>query len=142
MKEWASFFPCATLSRLAIKASSPGGTQYGFSGDRPKFLHPKMTLVASKLIRAHLVDEVNVGRMLGPFPRAPFPNSWCESQPRNAALGTVPKNKWDMSSEAFRLISHFSAGSPYSVNDLVYSPRVVAFRLQASHIRDILASKG
>jgi hypothetical protein len=88
MKEWASFFPCATLSRLAIAAASPGGTQSGFSGDRSKHvLHPNMTLVASKipLIRAHLVDEVSVGRMLGPFPRAPFPNSWCEPAPKRCS---------------------------------------------------------
>lgn len=101
-----------------------------------------LTTAKRTQIRAHLVDETEVGRMLGPFSRPPFPNSWCGSQPRNAALGTVPKNKWDESSDAFRLISNFSTGAPSSVNDLVYSPRVVAFRLQSSHIRDILASKG
>ena len=89
-----------------------------------------------------MLDEVAVGRMLGPFPRAPFPNEWCDGQPRNAALGSTPKDKYDPDSDAFRLISDFSAETPSSVNDLVYSPRVVAFRLQAHHIRDILASKG
>ena len=143
--QWASFFPCNVLARLAVAAASPGGAPSEFSGDRSKrVLSSNMPLTSGRIpqIRAHLIEEVSAGRILGPFPRPPFPNSWCSSQPRNAALGTVPKHKWDPSSDAFRLISNFSAEEPSSVNDLVYTPRVVAFHLQASHIRDILASKG
>ena len=145
MRQCSAYFPCEIVSHLALAAASPDGAPSGFCGDRSKrVLSSNMPLSAAKQpqIRAHLVEEVSAGRVLGPFPRAPFPNAWCRSQPRNAALGTVPKNKWDPASDAFRLISNFSAETPSSVNDLVYSPRIVAFHLQASHIRDILASMG
>jgi hypothetical protein len=145
MGRFAGLFPCPILARLSVSAASPAGSDSCFSGDRTKrVLSPNMPLSAERMsqVRVHLLAEVAAGRVLGPFDRAPFPNAWCSYQPRNASLGAVPSDKWNPTSDAFRLISSFSVRAPSSVNDLVYTPRVIAFRLQASHVRDVLASKG
>jgi hypothetical protein len=145
MAEWSALFPCPTIAALAAAAASPEGSDSRFAGDRSKrVLSANMPLSDARKVQVleHLLAEKAAGRVLGPFPRPPFPNAWCDSQPRNVAIGAVPKDKWDPSSDAFRLISNCSVEKPSSVNDLVYSPRMLAFRLQAFHIRDILASKG
>jgi hypothetical protein len=52
------------------------------------------------------MKDVEAGHRLGPFPRPPFPNSWCDSQPREVPLGSVQKSKW-ISGGKRRLISDF-----------------------------------
>jgi len=93
-------------------------------------------------IEARCVEEVEVGRMAGPFTRPPFPNSWCGQQPRIVPIGKVPKFKWVPDSPQFRMISHLSVHEPSSLNDLTYSPLFLSFHQQPSHIRDEMALLG
>ena len=145
VSDCARSYPCRHIAKLACEAVTADGVPSGFAGDRLKcVVSPNLPLdTAKKLaIKQHLLDEVGRGRMLGPFPRAPFPNEWCPFQPRNVPLGTVPKDKWDPTSSRFRLIGNLSARKPASVNSLVFSPKIIQFHPQAAHFRDMIASTG
>src|SRR6185503_2723036 len=53
-----------------------------------------------------------------PFPRPPFPNEWCNKQPKIARVFSVPKNKYDPTDPKRRMIFDFSFPFPFSKNDL------------------------
>ena len=141
----AAAYPFRDVADLCVAAASSSGSNSLFVGDRQKCVlarnSPLSPLQWDK-IHAKFLDDVSRQRMLGPFPRCPFPNEWCGAQARQISLSTRPKDKWDPLSERFRVISSLSVHQPASVNDLVFSPKLVSFHLQGSNLRDILASFG
>ena len=141
----AASYPFRDVADLCVSAASSSGSVSRFAGDRQKCVlarnSPLSPLQWDK-IRSKFLDDVSRQRMLGPFPRCPFPNEWCNAQARQISLSTRPKDKWDPLSERFRVISSLSVHKPASVNDLVFSPKLVSFHLQGTNLRDILASFG
>jgi hypothetical protein len=85
-------------------------------------------------VRLRLLEEVAAGRMKGPFSSPPFPNAHCDSQIRPPPLGVAKKEKYNPASDKFRLVVDFSVHSPYSINDLCWSPKMVGVHLQAQDI--------
>ncbi len=137
----ASDYPFLDVAHLCTAAASSVGSVSLFAGDRNKCVLAKNSPLAPKewdKIRQKFLSDVALNRMAGPFPRCPFPNDWCNAQARQISLSTRPKDKWDPLSERFRVISSLSVHKPASVNDLVFSPKLVAFHLQGSNLRDSL----
>jgi hypothetical protein len=85
--------------------------------------------------RKNIVKELAAGRMLGPFPRPPFPNKWCRSQARLYPLGSTPKHKF-IDSDEIRLISDMSAHEESSVNTLFHNHQLAMYYLK---LPDLLA---
>jgi hypothetical protein len=138
-KKHAVCYPFPDVAALAISATSPEGMPLIFAGDRRKcVLRPNLPLLPAQVekIRSHCHDEKKAGRMAGPFSECPFPNEWCPHQPRIVPVGVVPKDKWDEKSDRVRVICHLSICEPSSVNDLLYSPKLLSFHCQARHFRD------
>jgi hypothetical protein len=141
----ATTYPFKDIAELCIAAASPEGSDSCFAGDRQKCVLAKNSPLSPlqwENIREKFLDDISLKRMLGPFPRCPFPNDWCNAQARQISLSTRPKDKWDPLSERFRVISSLSVHKPSSVNDLVFSPKLVSFHLQGTNLRDSLASFG
>ena len=145
MVNLAALFPYSDVASLFIDATSPQGAHLHFVGDRTKHvvntngdLEPAMV----STIRQRFMCEVSKNRMMGPFSRCPFPNDWCLHQARITPLDTRKKDKYDPLSERFRVISNFSAGRLSSINNLIYSPKLMSTHLQCAHIRDALFNLG
>ena len=141
MQRLASIFPHGDVAQLFRLAILPTGAPSSFVGDRSKRVSiPNAHLEPEVLakIKDRFVTEVTKGRMLGPFDRCPFPNSWCPHQARSTPLDTRKKDKYDPLSDRFRVISNFSAGGSSSINNLIYSPKLLSSHLQSSQLRDIL----
>ena len=139
--ECASAYPFSDVAKLCVAAASSVGSTSLFAGDRSKCVLAKNSPLSPKewdKIREKFLADVALNRMSGPFPRCPFPNDWCDAQARQISLSTRPKDKWDPFSERFRVISSLSVHKPASVNDLVFSPKLVSFHLQATNLRDTL----
>ena len=137
----ASAYPFCDVAKLCVAAASLEGSNSLFAGDRSKCVLAKNSPLSPKewdKIRDKFLADVALNRMSGPFPRCPFPNDWCDAQARQISLSTRPKDKWDPLSERFRVISSLSVHKPASVNDLVFSPKLVSFHLQATNLRDTL----
>ncbi len=116
-------YPDAFTGAYVHRGSERG---YGsFSGDRSKHvLIPNMPSFShcANIIREGCMKDVSIGRNLGPFGAPPFPNKWCDSQPRNVPLGAVPKHKWSPEDGAKRPIGNCSAGDSSSINALQDDP--------------------
>ena len=145
MSKLALLFPQRDIAQMFELAIQSTGAPLRFVGDRSKrvvaangTLEPEMV----SQIRERFVAEAALGRMMGPFDRCPFPNSWNAHQARVTPLDTRKKDKYDASSKRFRVISNFSAGQRTSINSLIYSPKLISTHLQCSHLRDMLFSMG
>ncbi len=76
------------------------GADVRFKGDRDKMIiSPNLTTAEDnpEVIEAYLKEEVQLGRMAGPFDQPPIPNF------RSSPLGAVPKDQ-----TKFRIINHMS----------------------------------
>ena len=145
LEQYLLSFPYQSTARLARSAMSPEGSDSMFCGDRSKCVRSLNMISSDKdvsVLRSNISEEVNAGRMAGPFSVCPFPNAWCPHQPRLTPLGLVPKHKWDASCDKFRVVSDFSYLGRSSLNNLSYSPLLISFHLQSSHFRDVLACLG
>ena len=145
MSTLATSFPHRDVAQMFEEAVSCTGASLLFVGDRSKRvlsangdLDPPML----RQIRERFVSEVLLNRMMGPFDRCPFPNDWNNHQARNTPLDTRRKDKYDPLSQRFRVISNFSAGRSTSINNLIYSPKLIASHLQCAHLRDTLFGMG
>ena len=129
MSSLSKRYPHSDVSELFIQAVSPSGASLLFVGDRTKRVAvANGELDANMLlqIRERFVSEVALNRMMGPFDRCPFPNEWNGHQARNTPLDTRRKDKYDPLSQRFRVISNFSAGRSSSINNLIYSPKLIS----------------
>jgi hypothetical protein len=136
--EWASDFPDPVIAKIA-KDSVRGELDPRFAGKTGKAVdadNSRKTHGKEAELRKHFDKEVAAGRMWGPLPACPFPNA------RVCKLSTTPKHKWDDKNDEFRLVSDFSNNGSSSVNDLCWSPEMVAFHMRQTHIRDELAMGG
>ena len=145
MATLSNLFPHRDVAKLFVEAVSPSGASLLFVGDRSKRVAvANGDLDANMLlqIRERFISEVALNRMMGPFNRCPFPNEWNGHQARNTPLDTRRKDKYDPLSQRFRVISNFSAGRSASINNLIYSPKLISTHLQCAHLRDILFHMG
>ena len=145
MELLAPLFPHQDVASLFVQVIQPSGARLGFAGDNNKRVVTKnATLDPAMLaqIRERFVAEVSKGRMMGPFARCPFPNQWNKYQARSTPLDTRKKDKYDPLSDRFRVVSNFSAGKNASINNLIYSPKLLSAHLHSSQLRDILFSLG
>jgi hypothetical protein len=145
MERLALLFPHLRVAMLFKEVIQPSGARLHFAGDNNKrvvvanaALEP--TMLAQ--IKERFLSETAKGRMLGPFDRCPFPNDWNACQARATPLDTRKKDKYDPLSERFRVVSNFSAGRASSINNLIYSPKLLSAHLQSSQLRDLLFSLG
>ena len=145
MQRLASLFPHEDVSHLFRLAIRPTGAPSSFAGDRTKrvaIANAPLGPDVLEKIKQRFTAEVDKGRMMGPFDRCPFPNAWCPHQPRSTPLDTRKKDKYDPLSDRFRVISNFSAGGSSSINNLIFSPKLLSSHLQGSQLRDILFTLG
>ena len=145
MSPLAALFPHRDIAAMFAEAVSREGASLFFVGDRSKrVVAANGDLDASMLlqIRERFMSEVLLNRMMGPFARCPFPNDWNSHQARNTPLDTRRKDKYDPLSQRFRVISNFSAGRSSSINNLIYSPKLIASHLQCTQLRDTLFGMG
>jgi hypothetical protein len=145
MERLSASFPHVEVAALFREVIQPSGARLRFAGD-----NSKRVLVANAVlkpailaqIKERFVSETAKGRMLGPFDRCPFPNDWNKSQARSTPLDTRRKDKYDPLSERFRVVSNFSAGRTSSINNLIYSPKLLSAHLHSAQLRDVLFSLG
>jgi hypothetical protein len=145
MELLAPLFPHHDVASLFTQVIQPSGARLRFAGDNNKRVvnaNAKMDPAMLAQIRERFTAEVLKGRMIGPFPRCPFPNEWNKHQARSTPLDTRKKDKYDPLSERFRVVSNFSAGRVTSINNLIYSPKLLSAHLHSSQLRDILFSLG
>ena len=145
MQLLAPLFPHHDVASLFTQVIQPTGARLGFAGDNSKrVIHANATMdpVLLAQIRERFTTEVSKGRMMGPFSRCPFPNEWNMNQARSTPLDTRKKDKYDPLSDRFRVVSNFSAGRNASINNLIYSPKLLSAHLHSSQLRDILFSLG
>jgi hypothetical protein len=145
MELLAPLFPHRDVAALFLQVIQPSGARLMFAGDSSKRVvsaNAEMDPLILSQIRERFVSETAKGRMMGPFCRCPFPNSWNKNQARSTPLDTRKKDKYDPLSERFRVVSNFSAGRASSINNLIYSPKLLSAHLQSSQLRDILFSLG
>ena len=145
MEQLAVMFPHANVAMMFKQAILPSGARLMFAGDNNKRVlvaNAPMKPEVLAQIRERFVSEVSKGRMMGPFDRCPFPNEWNSCQARSTPLDTRKKDKYDILSERFRVVSNFSAGRARSINNLIYSPKLLSSHLQSSQLRDLLFSLG
>ena len=141
----AKFYPIKAIADIAREAATEAGFDSGFTGDRSKRVSAdNMASDEAKInmIRGRLHEEVEAGRMAGPFERSPFPNKWCSGQAREIPLGLAPKFKYIPDSDEFRMVSDFSHCSPSSVNDLSWNPRIVDCPFQAGYLMVSIMNAG
>lgn len=133
----ADLYPFRDVATLASEAASEVGFKIDSACDRRRHV-PSTNMIKSPAdidrVRLRLLEEVAAGRMLGPFSSPPFPNTSCDSQIRPPPLGVAIKEKYNPASDKFRLVVDFSVHSPYSFNDLCWSPKMVGVHLQAHDI--------
>jgi hypothetical protein len=145
MELLAPLFPHHDVASLFVQVIQPSGARLLFAGDNSKrVVSTNAALDPAMLaqIRERFISEVSKGRMMGPFDRCPFPNDWNKHQARSTPLDTRKKDKYDPLSERFRVVSNFSAGRNSSINNLIYSPKLLSAHLHSSQLRDILFSLG
>ena len=145
MERLSLSFPHREVAALFREVIQPSGARLRFAGDNSKcVLVANAALKPAMLaqIKERFVSETAKGRMLGPFDRCPFPNDWNMCQARSTPLDTRKKDKYDPLSERFRVVSNFSAGRTSSINNLIYSPKLLSAHLQSSQLRDVLFSLG
>ena len=113
MELLAPLFPHQDVASLFVQVIQPTGARLMFAGDNSKRVisanaefEPQMLAQ----IRERFVSESAKGRMMGPFNRCPFPNTWNSNQARSTPLDTRKKDKYYPLSERFRVVSNFSAG--------------------------------
>ena len=131
-------FPFTDVAEIAMD-SVAGTFDPLFAGDRGKTVFtPNSSKISGheQEIIEHLLKEVQSGRMAGPFPVPPFPSC------RVCKLSRVLKFKWDRNCSAFRLISDFSAHGTSSVNDLCWSPELLAQYFDSRMLASLLAFHG
>ena len=137
----ANLYPFSDVAALAREAASEEGFKIDSACDRRRHV-PSTNMIKSPAdidrVRLRLLEEVAAGRMLGPFASPPFPNASCDSQIRPPPLGVAKKEKYNPASDKFRLVVDFSVHSPYSINDLCWSPKMVGVHLQAQDIMIVL----
>lgn len=145
MEKLGSSFPHFDVSALFKDVIQPSGARLHFVGDNNKrvvaanaALEPAMLAQ----IRERFLSETVKGRMMGPFNRCPFPNNWNKCQARSTPLDTRKKDKYDPLSDRFRVVSNFSAGRSSSINNLIYSPKLLSAHLHSSQLRDVIFSLG
>src|SRR6185295_2444096 len=61
---------------------------------------------------------INLGRVIGPFSRPPFPVPWCNEQPKVCRMFGIKKNKLDWLDPTLRVIFNKSYPGGSSKNDL------------------------
>jgi len=145
MSSLSKRYPHSDVSELFIQAVSPSGASLLFVGDRTKRVavaNGELDVNMLLQIRERFVSEAALNRMMGPFDRCPFPNEWNGHQARNTPLDTRRKDKYDPLSQRFRVISNFSAGRSSSINNLIYSPKLISTHLQCAYLRDTLFHMG
>ena len=71
-----------------------------------------------KQMRKQIDEEIQLGRVAGPFPRPPFPVPWCNKQAKACRTFGVPKNKLDKLDPKLRIIFDKSFPAGTSKNDL------------------------
>jgi len=137
-EEWASNFPFEDVASIAVD-SVHGRFDTLFTGDSSKTVFtdnsPKIR-GREREVLAHLLKEVAARRMAGPFRRPPFKSC------RVCKLSIAPKFKWDSSRLEFRLISDFSCHGCSSVNDLCWSPELLAQYFDCRMLASLLAFYG
>jgi hypothetical protein len=141
----AKDYPFGLVANIAIDAVSKEGLNIRFLGDPGKAVvreNSPNIRGRESVVREHLLKEVVARRMAGPFPRPPFPSVVSPVQPRTCPLDLTPKKKHDPANTDFRLVSNFASGRPASVNDQIWSPKLIGFHLRACHLRDFLARGG
>jgi hypothetical protein len=145
MELLAPLFPHRDVAALFLQVIQPTGARLMFAGDNSKRVisaNAELDPTLLRQIRERFISEVAKGRMMGPFSRCPFPNSWNMNQARSTPLDTRKKDKYDPLSERFRVVSNFSARHSSSINNLIYSPKLLSAHLQSSQLRDMLFSLG
>jgi hypothetical protein len=137
-RKWCAEYPHPEVADMALKAVQRVFDP-GFEGSLTKAVRttnsPKIRGREDE-VRAHLMKEVDAGRMWGPVKYCPFEHA------RLVRLSLAPKFKWDLSRREFRLISDLSRFGSSSVNDLCRSPDWISFHLMASHLRDRIDEVG
>ena len=145
MEQLAISFPHLDVVSLFKAVIQPQGARVMFAGDNNKRVvaaNGALQPAVLAQIRERFVSDVEKGHMIGPFRRCPFPNEWNSSQGRSTPLDTRKKDKYDPASVRFRVISNFSAGRASSINNLIYSPKLLSSHLQSAQLRDVLFSLG
>ena len=140
----AQSYPFPDVAELALECVSDG-VDPAFAGNlQCPVIRDQHSLTPEE--RDHLekikYEDKEKGWVAGPFPRPPFPSKWSMVQPRITPEYTVPKNKWDPTDPRKRTISDFSAGETSSINQLCWSPKLIAPHATAVHIRLLLALLG
>ena len=137
----AATYPFTVVSGLAMDVLTTGVRPYKGSLDKAVVYHDRGKLDdASEMAkRVTMMKEatLDVPRIIGPLSECPF------DTPRVCPCRTLEKDPYDPASTRLRLISNFSKRArgrhSGSVNDLSYSPKLLSFHVQPSHIRDTLA---
>ena len=145
MSRLALLFPHLKVAHLFNEVIQPSGARLHFAGDNSKRVVVANAVLEPSIlaqIKERFLSETCKGRMMGPFSRCPFPNDWNLCQARSTPLDTRKKDKYDPLSERFRVISNFSAGRSSSINNLIYSPKLLSAHLQSSQLRDVIFSLG
>ena len=136
--EWCNPYPDTTIREVA-SAAVQGKLDPCFAGDLQK---TTVSSNSSKIagheqeVIKHFDKEIAKGRIWGPLDRPP-----CKAF-RRCRLSMTPKNKRDPLSTEFRLISDHSQHGTSSLNDLCWTPIVLAPVFRASHIRDLIGLHG
>ena len=137
-RQIAATHPDTTIRTLAIEAVA-NELNPRFLGDRGRAVRAKNSRsICGKEARveAHLLAEAKLGHVWGPLEWCPFTHA------RICRLSVVDKNKWDVMCNKFRLISDYSHGGKFSVNELTFSPRLIALYARGCHVADMLAHLG
>ena len=141
MSALADSYPCKGVASLALEVLTTGLNPFKGALDKP-VIHPTRLPcddTSSMAQRSAMMKEVELPspRIAGPFRECPFPT------PRVCPTDTVRKDRYDPQSERLRLISNFSkrgrGATGGSVNDLSWSPKLLSFHAQPSHLRDTIA---
>jgi len=80
--------------------------------------HSQDSLEHQAQLEEQIKQDIEWGRVAGPFSRPPFPNKFCPQQPRVNMVFSVPKNKYNPSDPSRRMIFHFSHPKFLSKNHL------------------------
>jgi hypothetical protein len=109
-----SSYPFPDVANLCTAAASSKGSVSLLRVTVANACLPNSPLAPKEWVKIHqkFLSDVALYRMVGPFPRCPFPNDWCYAQTRQISLSTRPIEKWDPLSELFRVFSVCLLTSP------------------------------